>query len=51
MNSDIIVAVESVIAAIDKGDAKLLFNLMTEDHRFIDSAGKVDSSRENMKPG
>jgi len=51
LNSDIIVAAEVVIAAINKCDAKQLANLMTEDHTFIDSTGKVDSSRENMKPG
>jgi len=51
MKPDEIVVVEAFITAINKGDANLLANLMTEDHTFIDSTGKIDSGRENMKSG
>ena len=51
MTSNEIDVVKAFIAAINKGDACQLFNLMTEDHTFIDSCGRVDSGRENMKSG
>lgn len=36
---------------INAGDPDGLAELMTQDHRFVDSAGNVSSGRENMRGG
>lgn len=45
--------VESVarkfVEAINQGDVEAICELMTEDHRFIDSTGEVYDGRERMK--
>jgi len=43
--------VESFIAAINRHAPIELSNLMTEDHTFIDPAGRAISGRENMTAG
>jgi uncharacterized protein (TIGR02246 family) len=51
MTSNEIKVVESFIAAINRHDPSALSNLMTEDHTFVDSAGRIQSGRENMTAG
>jgi ketosteroid isomerase-like protein len=51
MESKEIAVVRDFIAAINQGSASRLSSLMTEDHTFIDSAGRVESGRENMTRG
>jgi ketosteroid isomerase-like protein len=51
MNSHEIKVVEAFIAAINRHDLAELSNLMTEDHTFVDSAGRNQSGRENMTAG
>jgi uncharacterized protein (TIGR02246 family) len=51
MTSSEINVVESFIAAINRHDPSALSNLMTEDHTFVDSAGRIHSGRENMTAG
>jgi|SRR5580658_2742941 ketosteroid isomerase-like protein len=51
MNSSEINVVEAFIAAINRHDIADLSNLMTEDHTFVDPAGKSVSGRENMSAG
>jgi ketosteroid isomerase-like protein len=43
--------VHQFIKAINEHDVKTIFELMTEDHRFIDSGGQVFEGREEMKQG
>jgi len=43
--------VRAFIAAINQGDAAQLSELMTEDHTFVDSGGRVDSGRSSMTKG
>jgi ketosteroid isomerase-like protein len=43
--------VETFIAAINRHNPAELSNLMTDDHTFIDPAGRVMSGRENMTAG
>lgn len=43
--------VKAFIAAINRRDPSEISDLMTEDHSFIDSAGKTESGRENMTAG
>ena len=51
MDSNNIDIVKAFIAAINGGDASLLSSLMTEDHTFVDSAGRAESGRKNMTDG
>ena len=51
MTSNEINVVEAFIAAINRHDASELSNLMTEDHTFVDSAGRIFSGRESMTAG
>ena len=51
MSANEIKVVEAFIAAINGHDLTELSNLMTEDHTFIDSAGKTHSGRETMTAG
>lgn len=51
MYSKEIAVVKDFIAAINQGNVSQLSSLMTEDHTFIDSGGKVASGRENMTAG
>ena len=44
-------AVKAFIAAINRHDASDLYDLMTEDHTFVDSGGTTQSGREGMKAG
>jgi limonene-1,2-epoxide hydrolase len=43
--------VEAFVAAINRRSPGDISDLMTEDHTFVDSAGRVDSGRENMRAG
>jgi ketosteroid isomerase-like protein len=51
MNSREIKVVEAFIGAINRHDLSELSNLMTEDHTFVDPAGRSISGRENMLAG
>lgn len=51
MGSNEIGVVKAFIAAINKGNVSQLSSLMTEDHTFIDSGGRVVSGRDNMTDG
>ena len=51
MNSREIKVVEAFIGAINRHDLAELSNLMTEDHTFVDPAGRKISGRENMIAG
>ncbi|MEK0336727.1 MAG: nuclear transport factor 2 family protein [Nitrosopumilus sp.] len=51
MDSKEIAVVRDFITAINQGNASQLSSLMTEDHTFVDSRGKVESGRENMITG
>jgi limonene-1,2-epoxide hydrolase len=51
MNSNEIHAVESFIAAINRHDVRELSNLMTENHTFVDAAGRIQTGREAMIKG
>ncbi len=51
MESTEIAVVRNFIAAINNGDASQLSRLMTEDHTFIDSRGRVESGRKKMTDG
>ena len=51
MASEEIDAVRSFIAAINRHDVAALFDLMAEDHTFVDSGGQAQSGREAMKAG
>ena len=51
MNAYEIKVVETFIAAINRHDLSGLSSLMTEDHTFVDPAGRKISGRENMMAG
>ena len=51
MDSNEIDVVKAFIAAINKGNVAELSSLMTEDHTFVDSGGRVESGRDNMANG
>jgi ketosteroid isomerase-like protein len=51
MNSNESQIVEAFIAAINRHDLVALSKLMTEDHTFVDPAGRSASRRENMTAG
>ena len=48
MTSNEINVVEAFIRAINRRDPSELSDLMTEDHTFVDSGGRIQSGRENM---
>jgi uncharacterized protein (TIGR02246 family) len=43
--------VKAFIAAINRRNPSEISDLMTEDHTFVDAAGKTQSGRENMTAG
>jgi len=43
--------VKDFIAAISEGNVSQLSSLMTDDHTFVDSGGKVESGCDNMTKG
>jgi len=51
MDPNEIAVVRAFITAINQGDASQLLSLMTEDHTFVDSGGKVESGRDNITKG
>ena len=51
MTSNEINVVEAFIEAINRRDPGELSGLMTEDHAFVDSGGRIQSGRENMTAG
>jgi ketosteroid isomerase-like protein len=51
MTSNEINVVNAFIAAINRRSPSEISDLMTEDHTFVDSAGRVESGRENMTAG
>ncbi len=51
MTSNQIDVVEAFIAAINRRAPSEISSLMTEDHTFVDSGGRIQSGRENMTAG
>lgn len=51
MTSNEINVVEAFIAAINRHDPSELSNLMTENHTFVDSAGRIQSGLESTTAG
>jgi ketosteroid isomerase-like protein len=51
MDSREISVVKAFMAAINQGDVSQLSALMTEDHTFVDSMGRVESGRKTMTTG
>jgi limonene-1,2-epoxide hydrolase len=51
MTSNEINVVQAFIAAINRRDPSEISDLMTEDHTFVDSAGRIESGREKMTAG
>ena len=51
MISNEIKVVKAFIVAINRRDPSAISGLMTEDHTFVDSAGRIESGRENMTAG
>lgn len=51
MTSNEINVVKAFIAAINRRSPPEISDLMTEDHTFVDSAGRVESGRDNMTAG
>jgi limonene-1,2-epoxide hydrolase len=51
MTSNEINVVKAFIAAINRRNPSAISDLMTEDHTFVDSAGRIESGRENMTAG
>ena len=51
MTSNEINVVKAFIAAINRHNPSEMSDLMTEDHTFIDSAGRVETGREKMTAG
>ena len=51
MTSNEIKVVEAFVAAINRRSPRDISELMTEDHTFVDSRGRVESGRENMTAG
>jgi predicted ester cyclase len=51
MDSNEIDVIKAFIAAINKGNVSQISSLMTEDHTFVDSMGRVESGRNNMTEG
>ena len=42
---------DQFVAAINRQDVAAIYELMTEDHRFIDSEGQIFEGRERMRAG
>jgi ketosteroid isomerase-like protein len=51
MTTNEIKVVEAFIAAINRRSPSGIADLMTEDHTFVDAAGRVESGREQMTAG
>jgi ketosteroid isomerase-like protein len=51
MTSNEIDVVKAFIAAINRRAPSEISRLMTEDHSFVDSRGRIQSGRENMTAG
>ena len=51
MTSNEIDVVKAFIAAINRRNPSEISDLMTEDHTFVDSGGRIQSGRENMTAG
>ena len=51
MTSKEIDVVEAFIAAINRRAPSEISGLMTEDHTFVDSGGRIQTGRENMTAG
>jgi hypothetical protein len=51
MTSNEIDVVRAFIAAINRRSPSEISDLMTEDHTFVDSAGRIESGREKMTAG
>ena len=51
MTSREINVVKAFITAINRRNPAEISGLMTEDHTFIDSTGRIESGRENMTAG
>jgi ketosteroid isomerase-like protein len=51
MTSNEINVVKTFIAAINRRNPAEISSLMTEDHTFVDPAGRTESGRENMTAG
>lgn len=51
MTSMEIGVVEAFVAAINRRSPREISDLMTEDHTFVDSAGRVESGRRNTTAG
>jgi len=51
MTSSEIKIVEAFLAAINRHDISKISELMTEDHTFVDPAGRTESGRENIVAG
>jgi len=51
MDSNDIDVVKAFIAAINEGNVSQLSSLMTDDHTFVDSAGRVEAGRDHMTAG
>ena len=51
MTSNEIKVVRAFIAAINRRNPSEISGLMTEDHTFVDSGGRIQSGRENMTAG
>lgn len=51
MISNEIKVVKAFIAAINRRNPSEISDLMTEDHTFVDSRGRIQSGRENMTTG
>jgi limonene-1,2-epoxide hydrolase len=51
MTSSEISVVEAFIAAINRRNPSEISDLMTEDHAFVDSTGRIELGRENMTAG
>jgi limonene-1,2-epoxide hydrolase len=49
--SNQISVVQAFIAAINRRSPREMADLMTEDHTFVDSAGRIESGRETMTAG
>jgi limonene-1,2-epoxide hydrolase len=51
MTSNEIDVVKAFVAAINRRSPPEISDLMTEDHTFVDSGGRVESGRQNMTAG
>ena len=51
MNSKEVLVFKEFVNAINKADIEELNKLMSEDHTFIDAAGRIETGREKMIKG